>query len=447
MTGTRIIKKIACVVLSILLFISISNAHSYSYAANSSENYELNTEALTDDGFTNNSTKANEAYALLIQSFLDSEENVYTEAYGEYTVSGIYGAGFPEYYCGAYINTDGNLVVKIKSNIEDAAKIEAKQDILNIVNGYKPIFRSSDISYRDLVLTMSELTELRQETTDPEIEYVCSYSLDEYNGQVHIGIYNESEIVRRKVLDYLTYPEIVTIEVVEKPQPCIASGAYGKPIGETYSLNNNYFSIGYRASYNNSGSTVYGFVTCGHGFLGSSSTNAYYAPDVYGINNNTPIVGSLIGTIDSSRYVCTFGANIDAAFIQLSSGSTVSNQIVTRYGGTYSISTSSPADPAMGSTVYSYGASSDDQYGYLQSGYVVSSSNTFYCSSFSVLDTLLTTCTIIPGDSGGPMVYSTSGGTYRVGGINTGYYTVGLVQYGYHTKGSNITTQFGLSSY
>ena len=451
------IKKIACIVLAILFLISVSNMRSYSYA-DDSINYELNTQPRTDELFKENSFKANDAYVRLIQHFYNSEENVFSEKYGKYSVSGIYGAGFPEYYCGAYINTDGNLVVEINKNLKKNAIREAQDDIIGITNGYVPIFRLSDIPYRDLVLTMSEITDLREGTDDPDIELICTYAVDEYNGQIKIGIEKESETTETKVLDSLTYPDIVTFYIVdETPQPCIGNGSYGQPISYDSVVSNDYFSIGYRARYTRNGSPVYGFITCGHGFHDYTGIDTYYASNVFGVNNNAIIYGALIGYIDPYRNVCTLGANIDATFVELSQYSSVTNQIVTHYGGTYTISTNAPANPAIGSTVYSYGASTDDQYGYLQSGYIVSSSTTFYYTyydannnpvfTFSVLDTILTTCCIIPGDSGGPSIYESSSGTYTICGINTGIYAAGLNQYSYHTKGTNITAQFGLSPY
>ncbi|MBR0086913.1 MAG: hypothetical protein IJL98_04140 [Lachnospiraceae bacterium] len=117
------------------------------------ENFSGNVQAEGTPEFENNVIESNAGYNRLLQHYQKAD----TGSKEGYLVSGISAEGFPEYYCGAYMNTSGGLVVLLNRKWDDEALEEARKEIYEKTFCRNIAFRMADNSYSRLINVMESI--------------------------------------------------------------------------------------------------------------------------------------------------------------------------------------------------------------------------------------------------------------------------------------------------
>lgn len=295
------------------------------------------------------------------------------------------------YYGGAYINDDGNLVVCVTTNYnEHSGAIQAytnNEDIIlkTVEYPYNTLLQEQNNIAKtyealcDVSLPATVSTATVSESSDA-IELICSSLcgtyIDEENNMLVVeieGLSTEKINAFESVFSDAEY--IVFVEGQRAVETATALNG-GERI---YSPRGEGASVGYPAHYTSSDGSlsVYGFITAGHAFVAGDY--------VYASDGTT-----VIGYCELSH-----GGRADAAFIWVTNPNYYASA-VTNYSG-ITLNTSSPTVPAQGTTIYKEGATSGYTY-----GQVVSTSVTkIYSSGVIYYDLIQTTALNLRGDSGG----------------------------------------------
>ena len=176
------LKKILVALL--LVLISISLFRTDDAIAEDNENFEVNLSCDHDELFFDNQEKAERIY----NAFLGSLG--YSVAANTYTYSRHAAEDFPEYYCGAYVNTDGNLVIIVTEEIDENYTAEAWYvDLVNRTGETGFLLRKGEYNFTILLNTATDIVfgELRDELEN------CSFAgiaIDEYRNTVEVHITN-----------------------------------------------------------------------------------------------------------------------------------------------------------------------------------------------------------------------------------------------------------------
>ena len=433
-------KKILCIILSLTICIGLTaTAFAVSGGDGSLEietpNYELNTTANVSEVYLSNIGDSNAAFTNLFDSFRTNMMNMNGSGY---SVSGVYASQFPEYYAGAYINTDGQLVVLLVDTLTWTELNAAKVDVCQRAGSEDIIFGTAANSYSALVNAMSQVSDyMENNTTTASMAEIRSARINDYQNAVVAGIATEvstygldgsntlNSIIEAQN-DPLFNSSVIVFE--EDNSELLAN----INCGDKLNGNGASFSAGFRAKYtNSSGSIVYGIVTCGHAFTGCTSA--------------VSVIGGLeiIGTLDPTRN--TVSGDLDAAFIKTSSSGAISNKVVDSNGTTYNISSTGIIGPAMGGIVYMRGYAT----GSVQQGVVsdISAIKTLKDSQGNIIATLSdiygANYNSQPGDSGGIVFAYTSTNEYATAGVHIGSNDTGV----FFTKALNIASEFGIWVY
>lgn len=318
---------------------------------------------------------SNTAYTNMLWSFADNDVDKLEKVY-------------PDYYAGAYIGDNGNLVILTKgATSEDYAE-------LNSICNYSGItYKTAEHSYNEL-MAVQELVKSRVKYAGEaklfDIE-TFSIKIKDKENKVYIGIadLNDTEWIAFLTdgLDeshYEIYRASRPVETVTMtPGSVVYSGGTG--------------SAAYKASVVYDGETKIGFVTAGH-VVGMS--------DVY---ESSSIFADKIG---NTLFQQNSGA-VDAAFVELIAPHTFNNVI-----NGYQITPGVSVIPGAGSEVYIKGNSTGTHLAVVESASV---SVGFDSGTFTnMIEVILQDGDYVEhGDSGGIM-YTRSGTTYKVVGIIKG---------------------------
>ena len=435
-------------ILSLVLILAIALSLTISAFAlenitseNSVPNYELNTSTDVSDVYLSNIGASNTAFTNLFESF---RNNTISMTDTGYSVSGVYSSQFPSYYAGAYINTDGELVILLIDSLTEEEQATAKSDVCQRAGSNDIVFGIAANSYSTLVNAMTQVSDYMSTISSARTSAleIQSARIDDYQNIVIAGIstdiiaYNASTKSDIESTIEVQIDPIFKSPVIAFEENTLNLTATSINCGSKITGNSASFSAGFRAKYtNSSGQLVYGIVTCGHAF--SDCTSA------------VSVTGGLeiIGTLDTTRNKTS--GKIDAAFIRTSSSGAISNKVVDSSGTTCTLSTSTVSSPE-GGTVFMCGyVSGTIQIGIIQS---TSANITLYPDDTSTNGVQLTDFYTANypsqlGDSGGTVFTYVGGssGTYEVAGIHSGYNSDTNIS-GF-AKATNILSEFGLSIY
>lgn len=369
--NNKVLKQILALLFSSIFTLSVVLA-----TAGVSLNSDIETRALMER--LENQSASNEAYNRLLMQF---EGQSMSRSSDEQR--------YPDYYAGAYIGEDGNLVVLTKN-----ADIQEINTLASICNNSSVTFASTTYSYNELIDIMNTFSTRSAEALESG-EYdsnAISISVRDDKNKVYVGVSNPEDT---EFLAYLTNgvaPGCYAIYQAEELHK-MASLVPGDYIdGATGG------SAAYKAKLIIDGEEKIGFVTAAHVTGGS---------DVY--EGAIHLWGKIGNTIIEQE-----SGSVDAAFVELTGSSTFSNTI-----DGYQIETDITVIPAIGSTVYKTGSSSHTTSGIVYSN--INESQWLDDNNEIVTFTNLVE-TSVPcenGDSGG-LMYTKDGNTYEVVGIIRG---------------------------
>lgn len=438
MRSTRIITRKALCILLVFCVLAGFGSNRALAADVKADRLTLNQASTVDEIFLKNSQEANIAYTKLLESFANHKSNVYSEEYGSYRVNNIYASGFPDYYAGAYTNKEGNLVVLLNSTQSRAEKEAAKKAVIELTKNEDIIFSEAEHSYKELVGVMSEILSFceKDEVSSTKEYGIAGFAIDDYNNQIVVHMTSVVDEAQKWFITNVVDSTCIRFEQQEVYSKNSA-GTVNCSEGLKRSVDNDVFcSVGFRAKYtNSSGNTVYGFMTCGHGFTGETSRN------LYTMDND------ILGYLVPEKNMYEDGDCIDAAFFKLSVGSTVNPTVEPAYdpayGPPYQISTTSIITVSQGTPVRMYGGATNRDFGYIRIGSVLSSSCTDCAIDRVCLTDMVKASYLgIVGDSGGLVFVEASNGNIACGiqsRINT--------TYSIFCKATNITSRFNVSIY
>ena len=179
MAGGQMKKAVFLVV--ILFFMTNGMAVSSNNYDAQSQKYELNYGLDLTPEFITNQADALELHRQLLSAF--SAETPVPQKSSALTYSGLYAEQYPEEYAGAYINSDGNLVVLVTNRANDSSGI-IETTLAS---------RSSDVEYRVVEHSYGELLNIMNiaysflGTTEFGFE-LLSTSIDDYNNCVVVPL-------------------------------------------------------------------------------------------------------------------------------------------------------------------------------------------------------------------------------------------------------------------
>ncbi|MDD6262494.1 MAG: hypothetical protein PUA83_05345 [Clostridiales bacterium] len=368
------------------------------------------------------STSSNE-YQLLLTEFKHQKLN------------GEIAADYPDYYAGAYINNDGELVILVTDSSDSiTSKVSELTRNTEINIEYAPVSYNTLEAQKNLIFNTAlsiRTAALSAETSTRENEVVnvansvVGVGLNEKENKIVVCISDTSKANISAFRKYISDYENISFELsgtIDEQATAIKAG------DAAYNTAGNICSIGYRAKYTTSGGTTYyGFVTAGHAVAGGQ----------YAIYHNST------GVYCGSVYTYQHQSNLaDAAFITLSSNVTMGTS--TKKGVSITGSSSIPS-VATNQTVYLEAKSTSSTSAL--TGTVKGTSYSWVSSSgITISDAIRIDYgeATYAGDSGG-IVYAYSGGYYKAIGIHTGYNS--LLGNGIATKASNIKNEMGVIPY
>lgn len=364
----RIIAFVVAAVLLITLTCLVPSAESRSATVNE------------DGAFLSNQALSNDAYNLLLRAFAD-EGNGSLLSY------------FPDYYAGAYIDSEGHLVILTNNANESDLK-----RITDICKNDDILFETAKYSYNELIEIKGSILKRGQEIMENDIvtNEAFSVGIRDNENKVYVTVSDPADIQLREYLtqdlkatkvDFDT--DAIVFDKAEKPRVSYITLTPGDDI---YSYQHG--SVAFKAQLTYGGTTRTGFVTAGHVTNGQ---DAYWFWWDWGKCGDT--------------IVEQVGGNADAAFCEL-----VDNSFTNTVNG-YAITSGLYVIPAVGSTVYKIGMTTGTTSGTtvsnMVSGYVYMNGQYVYLTN-----QIQATNQIEEGDSGG-LLYSISGSSARVVGITS----------------------------
>lgn len=386
--------------------------------------YKPNTSLDTDEKFAANNNASSTAHQKMLDTWKrqDLERNRQPEAY---TVDGITAEGYPEYYAGSYLNSEGNLVILLAEDYckdflwESAKTKRAKEEMREVTGLNDLIFGTAKHSYRDMIKTKEAIARFKWAKKEEKYR-ISGAGLDTHGNCINVYIYplndDAEKWFRENVVDD---PWIV---FYERHPDAIEATASVVP-GTEVRMGNSRFSSGFRA-YKGS---VQGFVTCAHPFQ-------YQTGNVNVSNYNNAVIGS------SYANERKFGDKLDAAFVRVSAGNTVTNTVYDANNNNSYTMSPGYMDLSVNQHVYMVGTSSGSE-GDIVEGWVITRSEDAEYNGVYISDLYLVSYYANPGDSGG-IVFS-SNGVYKPCGIQVARYSVG--QWSYVCKAKNIAPELGLT--
>ncbi len=340
-------KKKICILLSLLMIMICLIIIFNNNEANAEDGLNLKLNDKCEDlpySYLENQNEASAITDKFIKSLV--EKNGISVDDSEYTVNGMRANAYPLYYAGAYINTDGNLVLQISEDYykEDYKDCEWYTEFTNIVNSENFYSHPARHSYSELVNAISDITKgnLHKRIIEEGLS-ITGAGINDYKNIIDVYVKNLEDYDRIvAILDSEWY----YVEVLDcVMQDCV--GLYPGGGATTYNTGDCEFSVACRARKNlPDGSYVDGFLTCAHSFSGTS--------DVYidiGATYNIPI-----GTCYSYWQKKT--STSDVAFIETNNNTTLYDTVfmdVTILNPSYSAT--------MGTVVYKRGTSTGTTHG------------------------------------------------------------------------------------
>lgn len=340
---------------------------------------------------------------------------------------------YPENYAGSYIQDDGKLVVLMTEVSPNSIS-----SIRSFTRSEDTIIKKASVSYNDLVfyrdLIIERFESLKSESTtankmNPPLSTLISsfvgIGIEEKNNRICVLLTDTSQTNLQVFRTYISVFDRIHFEQSdhsEEDSTTLQPGTYIRAADQVG-------SIGYRCTYNNGTTTLYGFATAAH-VADSLNQPIYITPHQSGVT------ATACGTVRCLQYSGT----IDVAFVETNQGFSVSNvtpasKLIVSSWFTYI---------PEGSSVLFHGKASGETSGVVRN-------NEFYFTSESgvaLTDMLRCNYDAAAGDSGG-IVFSLINGDYAVLGIHHGRVSVlqGLNGRSIASKAQNIYTTLGIVPY
>ena len=351
----------------------------------------LASESISEAQRLDNEITANEQYNKLLQN-LSKTQNAASSC----TIS-------QDYYGGAYINDDGNLVVCVTddsfANCSEVQTFTGNDDIIIQLVNY---------TYNAISQEQAKITEIfdLMRTTPMVADEADSSALSELVASLRGTYIDEERNVLVVEIEKLTDEKIIAFNENFSDEAFIefeegytsATTSAWNPGRKIYTSTSSWLSTGYPVYFTNSdGEQERGFITAGHSFDEGDI--------VYRSSGGSNVLGVCVAS--------SFSSDTDAALIQITSSSYDISEIT--YFEDVTLSSVSYSLPSQGSTIYKEGAKSGTT-----SGTVSSTSATVYYTEVTITDVLKTTVLNLGGDSGG-VAYTASGNV--VGSMSGSSYT------------------------
>ena len=390
-------------------------AGSSAWAADTTRVYAINTDSELTSTQLEKENAANEAYTNLLESFraaapaahtrYDGREdvNMTNEPSTAYTVDGIPANGFPDYYAGAYMNANHELVVMITDNAA-----ASKSAVRSLSQSSEMNFRTAEHSYADLVRCMDEITRGWSSGSEDFTPIQYAY-IDDFGNRVVVGVkelsdeYLELLRARLEYFDTMVFTECSDMDgAITTESTTVNCNTMIAPYAETSMPSGmttfEVMSFGLKAKRGN----ATGFITAAHAI--SVGEYAFYQ-----VNTSTfERIGEC--TVSVSKYV---NGKVDAAFVEITNANYIpSGSFTGQNGSTRATSTTTQIVP-QGGQVYMCGTMNQEEGGTVAStSYSQHTGATIFTS-----DLCLANYKSDPGDSGG-LVYKLNGNTAFPVGIH-----------------------------
>ena len=316
---------------------------------------------------------------------------------------------YKDYYAGAYINEE-QLVVCVTDDA-DIPKDVVGDEYRIVKNSYNKL----DEIVEEIGDRYSGMYEKYSNNTEEYVllNSIAGFGIDEEQNLVEVDIMELDEEKEKMFQKLFGKYDCVKLQNVEGKMKDCASYKPGRAIyviteKKGTNIKYTYGSMGYRAYRNTaSGERKYGFVTCGHDFKDSVDGKVY----------TSNVLNEVIGKVGKTQY----SGSVDAAFVRLADGNTVSNK--TEYCDAKGKDTSNGdtiasftymLSVAKGATVYKVGAAS-----FKTSAKVLNTKYTYTVDGVKFTNLTKTEDFCSPGDSGG-LVYTYYDSQYQPCGIVKG---------------------------
>ena len=290
---------------------------------------------------------------------------------------------YPDNFGGSYVNENNELVVQIVNNLK------AKK--LKYNSAKKEITLDNDIIKEVVNYSYNDLTEVN----DAIINYFSNHRADEYFVGNYVDVKNNIVVVELKEInnDYINKfkREVINSNMIEFKVGERATTASSSKAGGNFTYETTFTkgsatitrsgscSIGARAKRNG----VSGYITAGHCF------------GDMGYNTSTTLTTTSIGTFVTRSY----SSSMDAAFIKLNSGNTVTNNLNDSGYQAKFINTTGQNYYTVGTTVAKDGAASKYSNGTIHTlNYSITDSSGVYHTNI-----VRANLSSANGDSGGPV--------------------------------------------
>ena len=372
------------------------------------QKYELNYGLDLTPEFITNQADALELHRQLLSAF--SAETPVSQKSSELTYSGLYAEQYPEEYAGAYINSDGNLVVLVTNRTNDSSGI-LETTLAS---------RSSDVEYRVVEYSYGELLNIMNiaypflGTTEFGFE-LLSTSIDDYNNCVVVTLRELDD----NAIDHFkqTVSDSDAIIFKEATGNATMEASINSGIRVNNLSTNGAGSIGFRCRRQYGNEYQYGFVTAKH--VISTNESAGY---------NQISIGTCVLSYDI----------YDCAFVNVTNENySISNSI--GYTGK-SLAANSFASIVQGSSIYKYGFTTSETL-----GQILSSSSNEAVGNQTRSDCFLANYSSDEGDSGGTVYCpGSTNSSQLLAGIHLGRNISG---YAYGSKAANIVSLMNLTRY
>lgn len=372
MKNNRLVKNLATF-LAVFMCISLLTAH----AANA-EAVTLLTLTEQSQAFYQAQAESVRVYNNLLDSFgsdvvrLNTETNVSEQRY-------------PDYYGGAYIAQNGELIIKVTNTTTATASVA---NLLNSTAGVT--YELCEVSYNQLEATLSYIVDRTSYYEENGI-IIDTIGIDEETGKIIANVNALDENKLRFLASDISFDYVEWRTATQEAK----ADAYGGGYTVTNGSQGGTSTIGFAAKKG----TVNGFVIAGH--AGS-------------VGDTMKCSGTTIGKITHNAY--SYNTNADAAFVTANSG--ISGTHVLKSGDV--ITGAETGSLPKNTRVYKYGKSTGWTNGTITlTGVRTRSYNALSDEYFYVNNCVQTNYYCEAGDSGGPVVYSAgTSGSYILCGIH-----------------------------
>ncbi len=170
--------------------------------------YTVHKDTNWNDDYYSNQWASIQAYTLIMQSFTQKISPHSDDGSFHYDVDGLYASDFPEYYGGAYININGQLVILIVDSTDSSNVAMAEKELLSLCGTASVLFKNARHSYSELIDCMTELYDFcaSEFYKSSPVKIVGYGILDDRNA---VGVYINSleEKVLSEVRDHVNHSD------------------------------------------------------------------------------------------------------------------------------------------------------------------------------------------------------------------------------------------------